>query len=91
MDTSTLPEHMWDGVRGYYEHGWKPGSFLYAVLTNDLVNAAVNADDQNRRKLFEWASFLYNELPRECWGDSNTVVSWIKKGGKQGAKREERK
>lgn len=81
LDLSNIPDHMHEGIRGYVDHGISPGSFLRAVLCNDLMSAANNADSINRRYLFEYAALLYNELPRVCWGDSSKVDTWISKKG----------
>ena len=83
MDLSTIPEHMREGVRGYIEHGGKPGSFLNAILCNNLVCAARFADDINKRFLFQWALLLYNDIPRPAWGDQETVNKWIAHRGKE--------
>lgn len=79
MNLSKIPEHMRCGVQGYIDKGWQPGSFLYAVLCNDLVEAASRADDINKHLLFEWASLLYNEIPRNAWGSPEVVNAWMKK------------
>ena len=72
-----LPLHMREGIRGYYENGCPPGRFLNAILCNDLVGAASNADEINKYALFTWAWFLYNELPRDAWGSQENVDTWI--------------
>lgn len=63
----------------YVEHGIEPGSFLTAVLENDLAEACARADMHNRRKLYEWVYYIYNECPGECWGSPEKVEAWIKK------------
>lgn len=73
-DYSTLPhlaalEEYRDGG-----HAYPFGSFLTAVLANDLVEAAHRADSTNIRLLPNYASFLYNEMPHRT-GDSSTD-SW---------------
>ena len=74
-----LPEHMRDGARLYIEQGIAPGGFLTAVLCNDLAGAASRADGVNQRYLFDWAQWLYNEIPSEAWGSEDTVNTWMKK------------
>jgi len=81
LDLSKIPEYMHAGIQGYVDHGWELGSFLGAILSNDLVSAAENADDINKAYLFEYAQFMYCELPRACWGDRETIKEWIKSGG----------
>lgn len=66
----------------YIENGIEPGSFLTAVLENDLMEAFGRADDINRERLFDYCSFLYNEAPPACFGSKEKVKLWIKQ--KQG-------
>jgi len=76
-----LPEHMQDGMRLYIERGVQPGSFLRAVLSNDLMGALGKADDVNINALPAYGSFLYNEAPSLCWGSPEVVSAWISRGG----------
>jgi hypothetical protein len=41
------------------------GGFLQALVGGNLMDAAGRADDTNRRYLFEYASFMYNEMPSD--------------------------
>jgi len=72
-----IPEHCVDGLRNYLEHGIEPGGFLMAVLTNNLVEAFGRADEINRVALEAYASWLYNECPRNAWGSVEKVDTWI--------------
>lgn len=63
----------------YVENRILPGDFLTAVLSNNLSEAAGCADLYNRRRLFEYVSWLYNEAPATCWGSSEKVASWVNK------------
>ena len=73
-----LPDHCRDGMRLYVEFGIMPGSFLTAVLENNLVEAFACADEENIHRMFDYASFLYNEMPRNAWGSPKTVQDWAK-------------
>lgn len=77
INYSLIPEHMREGVRGYLEEGWYPGSFLNAVLCNDLKEAAATADEINKHYLFQWAQFLYNEIPMNAQGSQEIVNTYI--------------
>jgi hypothetical protein len=72
-----LPEHCRDGMKLYIEHGIPPGSFLMAVLENNLVEAFGRADDVNINRLYDYASFLYNQAPSGCWGSKEKVSKWM--------------
>jgi hypothetical protein len=76
-----LPTHMHGGIARYIVRGIPPGSFLTAVLSNDLMGAFGKADDENRDALFEWARFIYNFAPTGCHGSPEKVSAWISSGG----------
>lgn len=78
---SLIPEHMHDGVQRYIEHGILPGSFLYAVLCNDLTEAVMNADSINANHLVGYIKFLSAYCPSECWGTPERVAAWHLNGG----------
>jgi hypothetical protein len=84
MNLTKIPEHMREGVVNYVHRGIRPGSFLEAVLCNDLVRAASNADELNACCLYEWAEVLVQELPISCWGSPEKVQAWLTKGGLSG-------
>ena len=73
-----LPQHMQDGVRLYLDKGVKPGSFLTAVLSNNLVEAFKTADVTNIMNMQRWATWLYNDCPVGAWGSLDKVESWIR-------------
>lgn len=77
LEIRGIPEHMRDGIVRYIENGIEPGSFLTAVICNDLTQACACADSQNRRLLFEYIDFFYNYAPRSCWGSREKFDSWI--------------
>lgn len=78
-----LPEYMRSGAMRYVEEGIRPGRFLYAILCNDLVGAAREADSENIQILPVYTRWLYNDVPNNCWGSPQIVFNWIKKGGLQ--------
>lgn len=79
-----LPLHMQEGAMLYVTHGAHPGSFLSAVLRNDLISAAENADDINRYALYEWAVFVYNAVPVMARGSQEAIAKWVEQGGLNG-------
>jgi len=72
-----LPEHMQESMRRYIEEGARPGSFLSAVLENNLVRAFSRADEINSIYMINFARFLYNEAPLDAWGSEQAVRDWI--------------
>lgn len=84
-----IPGHMHGGVRRWIENGIPPGSFLAAVLSNDLREACARADDVNRNRLHDIVSFFYSYAPNGCWGSPDRFQDWMKSGGLAGLERAE--
>ena len=80
-DWSLIPEYMIGSLRRYIENGIEPGSFLSAVLCNDLRGACECADDTNRSRLFEYVKFLYSYAPAGCWGSQERFEKWLEQNG----------
>ena len=86
IDYTSLPAHMQHGMKLYVEKGIAPGSFLTAVLCNDLMEACARADDTNLYALPTYARWLYNRVPATCFGSREAFEAWIAKGGLEGRK-----
>lgn len=79
MNEYNLPEHMCLGMSNYLLHHIQPGSFMTAVLSNNLRESVACADEINSRLLKEWVMFMYNELPADSWGSPEKVNNWLSK------------
>lgn len=77
---SGIPEHMRDGLLKYLRYGIRPGHFLEAVLSNDLIGACDRADEENQRALYQYVFVLTNYAPSRAWGGRETVLYWLEKG-----------
>jgi hypothetical protein len=64
----------------FKNHHIRPGSFTYAVLTNDLYGAVTKADWINKNILPEIVQYVLQELPPESYGSVKAVEAWINKG-----------
>jgi hypothetical protein len=53
------------------------GSFLTAVLENNLSKAVGRADSRNLPLLADYVRYLYNEAPNACWGSRERVAQWL--------------
>lgn len=76
IDYSRLPEAAQGGMRRYIEHGIMPGSFLTAVLENDLSGSFGAADHINVLLIHNYVKWLYNYAPSPCWGSPEAVKEW---------------
>ena len=68
---------MMGAIRRYIEHGIPPGSFLTAVIENNLSEAVGRADDENCENLPAFVAYFYNEAPSPCWGSPEKRRAWI--------------
>jgi len=77
---ATLPDATREALIAYLRYGLPPGSFLQAVLSNDLREACRRADDDSRYALYDFVLVLYNYAPMDAWGSSAAVKGWIERG-----------
>lgn len=83
-DWSLIPVMMHETVKAYIETGYLEDDFFTAVVNNDLKEACQFADETNKRRLWDYVSFLYMYAPAECWSKPEKVKAWMKKGGLRG-------
>ncbi len=67
VDALRVPSHALASIRLWVSDGAPPGSFLTAVLRNDLKEALGKADMTNRYALYDIVFYLYNHCPKGCW------------------------
>jgi hypothetical protein len=82
-----IPTHCREGFLAYLQYGQRPGSFLLAVLSNDLAEACARADDDNRPALYDYVFLLTNYAPSDAWGSPSRVSDWIERGRELAARR----
>lgn len=75
-----IPDHMHYSIILYVDKRIEPGSFLCAVLSNNLARAVACADDINIHCLPNYVRFLTNEVPAKCWGNYLAVQDWLAGG-----------
>lgn len=72
-----IPPHMMAAMQRYVQEGVQPGSFLSAIISNDLKEACARADDINKDLIWEYAHWFYNHAPSSCWGSPENMENWI--------------
>lgn len=72
-----IPENIKTSLQLYVEKKIPTGGFLEAVLSNDLMLATASADYYNSKILKEICTYVYNELPANCWGSREIVQKWL--------------
>lgn len=79
-----IPEHNIEGLKLWIERGIEPGSFLSAVLCNDLKEACAYADHINLHHIWDIVFYLWNYAPGNCWGSPEAFQQWKQSGGLYG-------
>ncbi len=72
-----VPHHTKAEIDRYVKDRIITGSFLHAVLSNDLFGAVIKADDFNRIALPDIVSYIHNNAPMGCYGSAQVVEDWI--------------
>lgn len=79
-----IPSHCEPSMRAYLELGRPVGSFLQAVIANDLMDAAFRADDENAASLRDYALLLRNVFPDAAYGSRHAYTAWVGQKGLSG-------
>jgi len=75
-DWEKVPEGLHRGIRLWLDDGIVPGSFIRAVICNNLMDAFAFADDESRERLSSIVSFFYWSVPSHAWGSDRTFADW---------------
>lgn len=82
-----VPQHMHESIAMWIElgepHPSVMGSFLRAVLQNQLIEAFSHADLPNLVSMYGWALFLYNDFPSNARGTMDQMVKWWEHRGQK--------
>lgn len=71
-----VPEHLREGLARYVIHGIHPGSFLCAVIDNNLHGAIRYGDDDSLAGIKAIITFLWNSTPAACFGSKDRRFEW---------------
>ena len=73
-----IPESTLETLKRYINHRIPPGSFLEAVLSNDLFEAFARADVHNRQAMHHIVDWLYNYVPSASHGSREAYREWLR-------------
>jgi hypothetical protein len=75
---SAVPTHLQAGLVRYFVGHIAPGSFVLAILQNDLAGATkAAADEETRDAIIPIVDWLYREAPPDSWGSIARVRVWL--------------
>lgn len=78
-----IPERMMPAIRRYIDYGKRPGSFLSAIIQNNLSEAFARADSENVENIGAFVAYFWNECPLGCWGSKGKMEKWMENKEKE--------
>lgn len=79
LEKHGIPAQLQPGLVRYLVDGIRPGSFLAAVLENNLAEAVMRANpDEHFQALPGLVRFLNLQAPAESWGSRAKVEAWAR-------------
>ena len=84
IDYSKVPAHLVQGLGSYIENGILPGSFLQALICNNLAKTLYCADGRGFAALPGLIEFLQEKAPSACWGSAEAMELWKARRGIRG-------
>lgn len=73
-----IPNTLREGLVEYLAARRPTGAFLRAVLSNDLKDAALRADEWSASRLVAIVWFLNRCAPATAWGSPAAVATWLR-------------
>jgi hypothetical protein len=73
---SLIPPATLETLEAWARSARPVGSFVEAVLCNDLREAFSRADEDNILAMFHTVAWCYNYLPGLCWGSREAFKRW---------------
>jgi hypothetical protein len=71
------PVRILGAIRNHADHHHPCGSFVTAVLENNLMEAIGRADENSQAALFEIVRYVRWEIPSNCHGSVEAVRAWL--------------
>lgn len=78
-DSSKIEPRFKEAIDCYVADHCPTGSFLEAVLENNLKEAFGRADTEAMDNLRHIVCYCYNNIPGGCWGSQKIVAAWLRK------------
>ncbi len=83
LESSEVPPTLHNGLVLYLTQGIRPGSFLTAVLSNQLVQAVNAGDESSLAALVPLVRWLYMAAPALSWSSESNMQAWIQMNRRQ--------
>lgn len=80
-----ISDYIYGALERYLNNGIMPGSFMTAVLENNLMEAFGRADSFNTENMKNIVGYVYNHIPGNAWGSKERVNEWLEQFNKKEA------
>jgi hypothetical protein len=87
FDDHGVPEHLRDGLLRYVLNHVPTGGFLQAVISNDLHEALLRADEKSEAGLLGVVAWCHWNLPGGAYGSPERYKAWLRARGRLGPAR----
>lgn len=82
-DSKLCPASVAEAFTNYRDQGIPPGDFIRACLENNLCEAFLRADGENRENLQHVVAWLYWEMPVNLWKSREAVNAHLARMAKE--------
>jgi hypothetical protein len=83
FDSYSVPLNLRGGLTRYFFEAIRPGSFLVAVLENNLSETVRRASPESVAGIVGVVRFLDMEAPKDSWGSQAAVDAWLDAGQRE--------
>jgi hypothetical protein len=77
-ESAEVPASIVAAIDRFVQHRIAPGSFVRAILSNDLTGAFRTADEDSLRGLLDIMRYIHWNIPAGCHGSESKVKKWLK-------------
>lgn len=75
-DKTLIEPRFKESIDAWVKDARPTGSFLQAVLCNDLKEAIGRGDSEAIQNIPHIVAYLYNDCPSGCWGSPGKYEAW---------------
>lgn len=72
----SISNEILDELIAYGKEGKRPGHFVTAVLSNQLMQAFCRADEEIQKEMPQIVKFVVNQMPIGCYGSVSNFEDW---------------
>ena len=75
-DNYDIPKRTKESIDRWACEAIPGGDFVMSVLKDNLSEAIMRADRENKRYIEDIVRYVINQIPSDCWGSKDLVENW---------------